>query len=194
MTEPELTVNQRYTYADYAAWHTEEKYELFDGVPVMQARPALVHQRIERDLTGQLAHYLRDKTCEVFPEIEVLLPDRPEQNSDTVCNVFVPDITVICEPEKLTKQYCFGAPTVIMEILSPATVKYDRVLKLNHYQRGGIPEYWIVSPEEGNAMVFLLRDGSYHAEALYTWKDTAVPVHMLPGCLLDLSVVLTKPE
>ena len=29
------------TYADYLTWDTEQKYELFDGVAVMQARPSI---------------------------------------------------------------------------------------------------------------------------------------------------------
>lgn len=52
----------------------------------------------------------------------------------TVC---VPDLAVICNPNKLHEQYCFGAPTVVMEILFPSTVKADRLVKLNRYQQAG---------------------------------------------------------
>ena len=141
-----LPKEERCTYAEYAAWDTEDKYELFDGVPVMQARPNIIHQHIQAEIITALKIFLRDKPCRAFAEIEVLLPDSSRQGADDVRNVFIPDISVICEPEKLTKQYCKGAPTVIMEILSPATAKIDRFVKLNAYQKAGVPEYWIISP------------------------------------------------
>ena len=68
----------------------------------------------------------------------------------------MPDLAVICNPNKLHEQYCFGAPTVVMEILFPSTVKADRLVKLNRYQQAGVPEYWIVLPQEQNATVFVL--------------------------------------
>ena len=70
----------------------------------------------------------------------------------------MPDLAVICNPNKLHEQYCFGAPTVVMEILFPSTVKADRLVKLNRYQQAGVPEYWIVLPQEQNATVFVLEN------------------------------------
>lgn len=64
------------TYADYTAWEAEDKYELFDGVPVMQARPSIAHQRVESRLLHQLISFLDGKPCEAFAEIEVLRPER----------------------------------------------------------------------------------------------------------------------
>ena len=184
-----LPKSEHCTYADYLSWDTEEKYELFDGEPVLQARPSIPHQNVEAALVQQLRNFLDGKPCKVFSEIEVLLPDYAHQTADNVCNVYVPDIAVICDTEKLTNQHCFGAPTVVMEILSPSTAKADRILKLNKYQQAGIPEYWIVSPQEQNATVFTLQDGYYRATALYTPKDTAAKVFSLNGCLLDLTNV-----
>ena len=182
------------TYADYAAWGTEDKYELFDGVPVMQARPSIAHQRMESQLLHQLVSFLNGKPCEAYAEIEVLLPDSPRQNADDVRNVFVPDIAVVCEPEKLTKQYCLGAPTVVMEILSPATSKIDRFVKLNAYQNAGVPEYWIVSPGENTITVFELHSNLYTTRAVYNQKDTEAEVFSLPGCKIDLTTVFQEED
>lgn len=181
-----------YTYADYAAWETEDKYELFDGVPVMQARPNIAHQRVESHLLHQLIGFLDGKPCEAFAEIEVLLPDHAAQDADDVRNLFVPDITVICEPDKLTKQYCLGAPTIIMEILSPSTAKADRFVKLGKYQKAGVPEYWIVSPEEQTITVFVLNGDLYETRAVYNETDKEAEVFSLPGCKLDLTGVFSQ--
>lgn len=189
-----LPKESRCTYADYTAWDTEEKYELFDGVPVMQARPSIAHQHIQAELITTLRTFLRDKPCRAFSEIEVLLPDSPRQSTDDVRNVFVPDISVICEPDKLTKQYCFGAPTVVMEILSPATAKIDRFVKLNAYQKAGVPEYWIVSPSENTITVFELHGTLYTTRAVYNQKDTEAEVFSLPGCKIDLTTVFQEED
>ncbi|MGI6182093.1 MAG: Uma2 family endonuclease [Agathobaculum sp.] len=185
-----LPQEKHYTYADYLTWESDEKYELFDGMPVMQARPSIQHQNIEGALLQQLRNFLDGKPCKVFAEIEVLLPDHAHQSADDVSTVYVPDIAVICEPEKLTEQYCFGAPTVIMEILSPSTAKADRLIKLNRYQQAGVSEYWIVSPQERNVTVFKLSDGAYHTVAVYTHEDAEARVLSLDACMLDLSKVL----
>ena len=184
-----FTKADRCTYAEYAAWDTEDKYELFDGVPVMQARPSIAHQHIQAELITALKVFLRDKPCRAFAEIEVLLPDSSRQGADDVRNVFIPDISVICEPEKLTKQYCKGAPTVIMEILSPATAKIDRFVKLNVYQKAGVPEYWIISPSENTVTVFELHGDIYTTRAVYNQKDNEAEVFSLHGCKIDLTTV-----
>jgi len=181
--------DKSYTFADYASWDAEYKYELLDGMPVMQPRPDLEHQRIEGALIQQLRNYLDGKPGVAFPESEVLLLDSPEQKPNDARNVFVPDIIVVCEPQKIKKQYCLGAPTVVMEVVSPATVKNDRLVKLSHYQKAGVMEYWIVSPQEQNVSVYMLRDGGYHIMAVYTKEDTEAPVLSLEGCVLNMAKI-----
>lgn len=177
--------NQQYTYADYITWKTEDKYELFDGVPVMQARPFAAHQQAQVAIASEIYQFLKEKPCRVFTELEVLLPEHNAQSADEIKTVYVPDIIVVCEPDKIKEQYCLGAPTVAIEILSPSTAKNDRVLKLNRYQAAGVKEYWIVSPQERTVHVFTLQDGFYRLAGAYTETDTAAVVS-LPGCLIDL--------
>ncbi len=183
-----------YTYKDYLSWDTDEKFELFDGQAVMQARPSFEHQLIEAALITQLSSYLEGKKCRVVSEVEVLLPSMRDQSADDVRNVFVPDIIVVCEPEKITKQYYLGAPTAVMEILSPSTAKHDRFIKLNAYQQAGVTEYWIVSPGEKTATVYLLENGLYRLSAVYTREDKEARVFSLEGCMLDMSGVFTDEE
>ena len=54
-----------------------------------------------------------------------------------------PDISVICDPDKLTDRGCEGAPDWIIEIISPGTFRHDYVRKLNLYLDAGVKEYWI---------------------------------------------------
>lgn len=100
-----------------------------------------------------------------------------------------PDLAVVCDPEKLDERGCKGAPDLIVEVLSPSTQRHDRLTKYNLYERAGVREYWIVSPEERTVQVSVLQsDGRYRVVELYTSGDVA-KVNVLEGCFLELSKV-----
>ena len=57
-----------------------------------------------------------------------------------------PDISVICDKDKLSDRGCEGAPDWIIEITSPSTSRMDYSIKLFKYRTAGVREYWIVNP------------------------------------------------
>lgn len=65
-----------------------------------------------------------------------------------------PDISVICDPNKLTDKGCFGAPDWIIEIVSPGSRWMDYFTKLFKYRTAGVREYWIVDPEKDRILVY----------------------------------------
>lgn len=176
----------RYTFADYLEWENEENTELIDSTPVMMAPPLRIHQRISGELFRQLANYLDGKKCEVYPSpFGVRLFARKEDKPEDILDVLEPDITIVCDPNKLDKYGCIGAPGMVIEVLSPSTRRHDRLVKLNMYQRAGVREYWIVNPEECTVQVLLLK-GEYlvHHEE-YGQSDLA-KVNILDDCQIDL--------
>lgn len=180
---------ERYTFADILAGDESERIELIDGVPYMMAPPSTEHQRILMELSGQLFNFLKGKKCRVFPApFGVRLfsekGDSPEDEGD----VLEPDISVVCDRDKLDAHGCKGAPDFIIEILSPSTQRRDRFDKFSLYQRAGVREYWIVDPDRKNILAMTLEDGSYHAPQVYTAADKA-PVTVLEGCVIDLAPV-----
>lgn len=114
--------------------------------------------------------------------------DRPE-DVDTVVE---PDVCVVCDQDKLDKYGCRGAPDLVIEVLSPATQRRDRLVKLGLYQRAGVREYWIVNPEDRTVQV-MLRDeaGVLQLHEVYARNDIAA-VNILDGCSLVLSKVFTE--
>ena len=78
------------------------------------------------------------------------------------------------------------------EVLSPSTQRHDRLTKYNLYERAGVPEYWIVSPEERTVQVSTLVDGRYRVQELYT-AEAVAKVNTLSGCFIELSKVF-PPE
>ena len=71
------------------------------------------------------------------------------ENAEGNINYVEPDISIICDPDKLNDKGCNGAPDWIIEIVSPSSRKMDYITKTNLYMNAGVKEYWIV--DEGNS-------------------------------------------
>ena len=74
---------------------------------------------------------------------------------------------VVCDREKIKKDGVYGAPDLVVEVLSPSTAKNDKWLKKNAYEANGVPEYWIVDPVGRSIEVYLLMDGHYVLSNIY---------------------------
>lgn len=57
-----------------------------------------------------------------------------------------PDISIICDKNKITDMGCHGAPDWVIEIVSPSSKAMDYFTKLFKYRTAGVREYWIVDP------------------------------------------------
>ena len=99
-----------------------------------------------------------------------------------------PDISVICDRDKLDEHGCKGAPDFVIEILSPSTLRRDRLEKYSLYQKAGVREYWVVDPDRKMVQAMPLEDGQYHTPEIYTATENA-PVSVLEGLTIDLAPV-----
>jgi Uma2 family endonuclease len=182
--------NDRLTYGEYCSWDASMRWELIDGVAYnMPPAPTRQHQKISMELAVRLYKHLQGKPCEVYASpFDVLLPDFDDQLDNEVTTFVQPDL-VVCEAEKLTERGCKGAPTLIIEILSPGKAAYDVKTKFNLYERVGVREYWIVHPIDRTVMVFKLNpDGEYGRPDMYGKRDR-VSVPLLGDLEIDLALV-----
>ena len=180
----------RYTFADTLTWGEDERIEIIDGEAFMMAPPLRVHQSILMALSAQIHDFLRGKTCKVYPApFAVRLFEEDGDRPEDVDTMVEPDITVVCDPDKLDKYGCRGAPDMVIEILSPSTRRHDLAMKYQLYQRAGVQEYWIVDPDGKTVQVLRLEDGFYGAADVYT--AGAVPVGLWEDFNIDLSQVFT---
>lgn len=183
---------ERYTYADYLQWEGPERFELIDGDAIMLASPARIHQEISMELSRQFANYLGDKKCRVYAApFDVRLFEEEGDRPEDVQTVVQPDISIICDRDKLDDRGCKGAPDLTLEILSPSSTRHDLLVKLNLYQRAGVREYWVVSPEDKSVHIFLLDGDALALRDVYGVKDVA-KVHILDGCFIELSKVFAQ--
>ena len=182
----------RYTFADALTWGENERIEIISGQAYMMAPPLRVHQKISGQLFRQISNYLDGKRCEVYPApFAVRLFEEAEDRPEDVDTMVEPDITVVCDPEKLDKYGCRGAPDLIMEILSPSTRRHDLSVKYRLYERAGVREYWIVDPDNKLVSVYRLEDGRYHAAETYTAIAKA-PVGIWEDFSIDLGPVFAE--
>lgn len=187
-----LPQEKRYSYADLLSWDDNTRYELYDGRPVALASPTDVHQRISMALSVQLGSYLMGKKCRVYAApFDVRLFEEEGDSPEDVDTVVQPDLMVVCDQNKVDRHGVHGAPDLVIEILSPASARYDRLVKFNLYQRAGVREYWLVDPSTRTVSVHNLEDGAYHAATVYS-SELSVPVGVLDNCDVDLSAVFEQ--
>ena len=152
--------NGFYTYADYLLWKFEERLELIKGkIFRMSPAPAIAHQRVSRKLSGELYHFFKGKTCELFTApFDVVLPNAYGKEDSVV----QPDLCVVCAPEKLADgKRCYGAPDWVVEIVSPSNVEKELSKKLSIYEEAKVGEYWVVRPDHKEVDIFVLQGDTY---------------------------------
>ncbi|WP_442864115.1 Uma2 family endonuclease [Anoxybacillus sp. J5B_2022] len=69
--------------------------------------------------------------------------------------------------EKLRNKRCYGAPDLVVEVLSPSTVRNDRLLKRYYYEKAGVKEYWIADYQHQTIEKYVLCSDSLRLEEVY---------------------------
>ncbi|PQJ10700.1 hypothetical protein CJD36_012060 [Flavipsychrobacter stenotrophus] len=190
----DLDINKVYTYADYYKWKFEERIELIKGrIFKMSPAPTSAHQVISREVSGLLWQFLKGKPCQFFSApFDVRIPRRSREDKDII-TVVQPDICVICEPTKIDKKGCIGAPDIVMEILSPSNSEKELKLKYEVYQEAGVREYWVIFPTEKTLMIYTLSDGKFAASRFYVTGDR-VSSGVLEGFSFDVNEIFVGYE
>ncbi|MGG7035301.1 MAG: Uma2 family endonuclease [Flavobacterium sp.] len=160
----DLDLNKTYSYADYLTWNFQERLEILKGkIFKMSPAPNTSHQKISMKLTGILYNNLKNHSCNLFAApFDVRLLDSKKSTPDKdVFTVVQPDLCVICDENKLDKRGAFGAPDLVIEILSPGNSKKELKYKFDLYEEAGVLEYWIVNPAEKSILIYVLRDNQF---------------------------------
>ena len=145
---------QRYTYEDYLTWGDDERWEIINGIAYnMSPAPNTSHQSVVVNFAYLLKSNLLGKKCRSFVSpIDVVLSED---------NVVQPDVIIVCDPKKITKQNIQGAPDIVFEILSPSTSLKDKTIKKDLYEKYGVKEYILVNPSERYVEHSILENGKY---------------------------------
>lgn len=181
---PALPSENLYTIDAVYALPDDKRAELIDGQIYYMAPPTRIHQRILMELSAAIHSYIQKKngSCEVD-----IAPFAVFLNKDHF-NYVEPDISVICDPDKLNDKGCWGAPDWIIEIVSPSSRRMDYFTKLFKYHSAGVKEYWIVDPQKHSIFVYNFKDENSEP---YTFAD-CVPVGLFDDLSIDFSSIAKK--
>lgn len=178
---------KKYTVADIEALPEGERAELIDGEMFMMAAPAFIHQ----DLLMWLGTTIRNKIAGHKGRCRVLPAPFAVYIKNDQYNYVEPDISVICDREKLDNKGCHGAPDWVIEIVSPSGRRMDYVRKLALYSEAAVRLYWIVDPMRKNITVYdLEHDG---APEFHSFSEQ-VKVDIYEDFAIDFSEYLQELE
>ncbi len=164
MTETALADNYHYTWDDYCTWPDDMRWEIIGGKAyAMSPSPLIRHQWVQQKLSCLLGNYFVDKKCNVFPA--------PTDVKLTENDIVQPDLLVVCDKNKIKRTHIEGAPTLVIEILSPSSVTYDRVHKMQLYARNKVKEVWLITPYPWLAEVYVLDGNGYRLSNSYEKTD-----------------------
>ncbi len=155
-----------YTEEDYYILPESVRAELIYGSIYNQAAPNRQHQEILGYLYNKISNYIAANKglCKVYPS-----PFAVKLFNDKH-TIVEPDISVICDRNKLTDKGCSGAPDWIIEIVSPSNSSHDYVRKLNLYMDAGVKDYWIVNPMDKTIYVYNLEESQFQVVS-YSFSD-----------------------
>ena len=176
-------------------------YEIIGGEKFMSPAANLTHS----DIIGRLYlfignHLMANKSGYIYPDdVDVHFSDG---------SLYKPDLCVILKSnEKILagRKNIYGAPDMVVEVLSHSTRKKDLTIKKDTYEAQGVKEYWIVDPWGKSVDVYILRDGKYFLDDKYILLEgedfdsltdeekadikTEVPVSILDGLSVPLKFI-----
>ncbi len=169
-----------YTIEDIYNLPDGQRAELINGRLYDMAPPSYVHQKLVSAFTVTLTNFIRSKdgSCDVIPA-----PFAVFLNADEETYV-EPDVSVMCDKNKLSDRGCEGAPDFIIEVVSPSSRRMDYSTKNYLYANAGVREYWIVDPAKKRTTVYRYEEDA--APVIFPF-DQAIQV----GIYSDLAIVVS---
>ena len=171
-----------YTYADYVALPDDRRVELIDGHFYDMAAPNSKHQII----LGQL--YMQFQACmQNHPDCMVLLSPLDVMLDGNDRTVVQPDLLVVCDRSKMRKGRVFGAPDLVIEIVSPGSHANDYCRKAFKYIYAGVREYWIVDFKKRHVLIYRNEE---ELDVSLSGTEDDIPVGISGGeCVIHMGVI-----
>ena len=175
-----LLKSDNHTIEDIYALPEGQRAELIDGVIYDMTPPSRIHQKLIRELYFAIRNHIKSKNgdCEVYTAPFAVFLDSDE--------IYVePDLSIICDKNKLDDRGCNGAPDFVIEIVSPSSRKMDYSIKNGKYAASGVREYWIVDPCKERTTIY-----QFEEDATPTIIPFAEPIQV--GIYNDLYITISE--
>lgn len=165
---------QPLTYEDYEKLSEDgNRYELADGkLELISPSASVRHQLISFQIQKNIAESCESEYFILVAPIDVIL---------SPVEVRQPDLVMIHRSRIhiMKNRGIDGAPDLVVEILSPSSIKRDRVSKLKTYAHYRIPEYWIVDPFNNSLEQYFLDEERFELVEVYVEDEQIKSKHVL---------------
>ena len=155
---------QKISPEEYLEWEAKQEFrhEYVDGKIIAMTGGSLPHNDIAINFCIALKPHLRQRVCRVN------VSDAKVQDAKN-SRYFYPDLVISCNPDDLKSRKFIEHPTVIIEVLSPSTEKYDRGNKFKYYRQfPSLQEYVLVDSESISVEIFQRGEGKMWHYCGYT--------------------------
>lgn len=163
-----------YTIEDYYALPDECRVELINGIIYNMSAPSARHQAICGELFFRFRQYIMERKGKCFPFISPIDVQLDEDKKTMV----QPDIIVTCRQDKIREKVFYGAPDMVIEVLSPSNGQKEQQLKYQKYKNAGVREYWVVHTDRKQVTVNDFEGDK--VPVVYSFQDK-IPVHIFHG-------------
>lgn len=177
---------------------TEERYfeeasetrivEFEDGELIMHSPASIRHQQLVRFLTFLLGGYVSSQQMGEVVNGPAVVQLRPGLD-------YEPDIFFVAtgQLKYLGEAYFSGAPTLIIEVLSPGSRNHDLRTKASHYGEYGVSEYWAVDPQRKTVYQHLLPTVSSTVYQVGKHTEGRLRSQAVAGFWIDVSWLWATP-
>jgi Uma2 family endonuclease len=173
--------NKRWTYEEYYRLDDDKRYEIINGELLMSPARDTWHQDWLNELNVLLKLFVKkNRLGRVFiAPVDVVLDKENTVQPDLIF-VAAANVSIV------QRRALFGVPDLLVEMISPSSLRRDRYEKRELYARFGVKEYWIGDPANRAFEILTLAAGRYelHSSAEERGKVSSL---LLSGFEFDLS-------
>src|SRR5213594_3301482 len=170
-------------YEEYLGLGDDVRFKIINGKALMSPALELSHQRWARKIFLAVERHVEArKLGEVFfAPVDVVLDKQ---------NVVQPDLVFVATANSglLQRRAILGAPDLVVEIISPTSLRRDRYDKRELYARFGVKEFWLADVANRSIEVLSLQKNSYQLLCCAT-DEGKIRSEVLPGFELDLATL-----
>jgi Uma2 family endonuclease len=187
-----ITITDKMTFQEFLAHEFTDQelqegwYELINGQMRRRNYPTILHQQTSGHLFVKMYNFVTEnKLGKVFhPPTGVILGEH---------NVVLPDLVFVsnAQMDLIQETGIFGSPELVVEIISPSTLKDDRNDKKDLYWQFEVKEYWLIDPQYASIEVFEWTEKGYKLFA-FAVEEGKITSQVLKELELKLEDVFAK--
>jgi Uma2 family endonuclease len=186
VAQPQLSLS--YSFEDYVRFETSahDKHEFVSGLILAMAGGTLEHSALCSAVIVALGAQLAGRRCRVFES-------NARVRVQSSGNAYYPDASVVCGQLEIDREDARSLlnPVVIVEVLSPTTERYDRLDKLEDYQRISTLQHVVLLGHAAPQLEVWTRTASGWLHTLYE-PGAQAPLSAI-DCQLDVTALYRDP-